>query len=41
MGGMLSAMLAPFAHFNFALHELLIFAGIVINHLAGLATELY
>ena len=35
------AMFAPFAHFNIPLNELLVFAGMVIDHLADFATELY
>ena len=38
---MLSAMLAPFTHRNLPLDKLLVFARIIINHLADLATELY
>lgn len=41
MGGMLPAMLAPLAHFYLALNFLLVFAGMIIHHLADFATEPY
>jgi len=41
MGCVLPTMLAEFAHFNFSLHFLFVFPRIIINHLAGLAFQLY
>ncbi len=41
MSRMLPAMLAPFAHFNLPLNELLVLPRIIIDHLADVAPELY
>lgn len=38
---MLSAVLAPLAHFNLPLNKLFVFAGMVIDHLTDFATEPY
>ena len=41
MFGVLPAMLAEFAHFNFPFNKFLILTGIIIDHFAGLTAKLY